>query len=301
MGAPDDLDAMAAHLTAFQRTIDQMSTGTRVDVGDLIQPDQMRLADALTAMIDHMESARQDLLADAGNSAERGSVAQLRAQLSDLESAPRPTLADVVESMQPRRTYEVTKTRAARERAQIERDAPVELQSRLDAQDAQIARLRGAIETNRNAELARAALPAVDQHIAALRRQRDALEAPPSRRASTIANAARDVVMEPVPREPVPTAVSEPSAESSAPVARTESTQGTFAAPAADGLPDYTPEFHAENANRPVSVVEDGPNGETRLSSLGEQMALVNAELARQNEIIPLFRIAAQCFLANGE
>lgn len=301
LGAPDDLDAMAAHLTAFQRTIDQMSTGTRVDVGDLIQPDQMRHADALTAMIEHMESARQDLIADAGNSAERGNVAQLRAQLSDLESAPRPTLADVVESMQPRRTYEVTKTRAARERAQIERDAPVELQSRLDAQDAQIARLRGAIETNRDAELARAALPAVDQHIAALRGQRDSLEAPPSRRASTIANAARDVVAEPSPREPVATAVAEPSAEPSAPVARTEPTQGAPAATTADGLPDYTPEFHAENADRPVSVVEDGPNGETRLSSLGEQMALVDAELARQNEIIPLFRIAAQCFLANGE
>ncbi|MGS0894921.1 transglycosylase SLT domain-containing protein [Burkholderia stagnalis] len=297
LGAPDDMDAMAAHLTAFQRTIDQMSTGTRVDVGDMIQPDQMPHADALTAMIEHMESARQDMIADVGNAAEPGQVAQLRAQLSDLEAAPRPTLPDVIESMQPRRTYEVTKTRAARERAQIEREAPAELQSRLDAQDAQIARLRGLIETNRDAELARAALPAVEQHVTALREQRDALGAPPSRRASTIANAAHDVITEPAPRDAAPTATIEPSA----PVSRTEPAQAAPATPAASPSADYTPEFHAENADRPVWAEQDPETGKTSLSTLGEQMALVDAELARQNEIIPLFRIAAQCFLANGE
>ncbi|SPV05788.1 lytic transglycosylase domain-containing protein [Burkholderia cenocepacia] len=288
LGRADDLDALATHLTAFQRTVDQMSVGGRVDVGDMIRPDDIRHADALTSMISRLEDARADLLGDIGNMAEPGHVSQLRAQLADLEAAPRPSLDEVIESMQPRRTYEVTRTRAAREQAQIARDAPVELQSRIDAQDAQIARLRASIETNRNAELARAALPQVEQQLTTLQGQRDAIGAPPSRQ-SAIASATRDVAAEPV-RSPSAPAESSAVAPTAAPGP---------AAPAQ--LTDYTPEFHAANADRPVWVETNPETGETRLSTLSEQMALVDAELARQNEIVPLFRVAAQCFLANGE
>ncbi|MCW3676300.1 lytic transglycosylase domain-containing protein [Burkholderia cenocepacia] len=288
LGRADDLDALATHLTAFQRTIDQMSVGGRVDVGDMIRPDDIRHADALTGMISRLEDARADLLGDIGNMAEPGQVSQLRAQLADLEAAPRPSLDEVIESMQPRRTYEVTRTRAAREQAQIARDAPVELQSRIDAQDAQIARLRASIETNRNAELARAALPQVEQQLTTLRGQRDAIGAPPSRQ-SAIASATRDVAAEPV---------RSPSAPAESPAVVPIEASGPTA-PAQ--LTDYTPEFHAANADRPVWVETNPETGETHLSTLSEQMALVDAELARQNEIIPLFRVAAQCFLANGD
>ncbi|QUN44134.1 hypothetical protein KEH56_33535 [Burkholderia cenocepacia] len=293
LGRADDLDALATHLTAFQRTIDQLSVGDRVDVGDLIQPDQIRHMDALNDMIGRLEDARADLLADTGNTAERGQVSQLRAQLADLEAQPRPTLQDVMDSMQSRRTYSVSKTRMAREQAQMERDAPVELQSRIDAQDAQIARLRGAIETNRNAELARAALPHVDQQLTALRNQRNDVGAPPSRR-TAIATAARDTTAEAVPKQE---AAAVP-AQDDASLPAMEPT----AFPPAGQLTDYTPEFHAANADRPVLAESHPETGATtRLSTLSEQMALIDAEMARQNEIIPLFRIAAQCFLANGE
>lgn len=288
LGRADDLDALATHLTAFQRTVDQMSVGGRVDVGDMIQPDDIRHADALTSMISRLEDARADLLGDIGNMAEPGQISQLRAQLADLEAAPRPSLDEVIESMQPRRTYEVTRTRAAREQAQIARGAPIELQSRIDAQEAQIARLRASIETNRNAELARAALPQVEQQLTTLQGQRDAIGAPPSRQ-SAIASATRDVAAEPV---------RSPSAPAESPAVVPIEASGP-AAPAQ--LTDYTPEFHAANADRPVWVETNPETGETHLSTLSEQMALVDAELARQNEIIPLFRVAAQCFLANGD
>ncbi|KVS37445.1 lytic transglycosylase domain-containing protein [Burkholderia cepacia] len=293
LGRPDDLDALATHLTAFQRTIDQLSVGDRVEVGDLIQPDQIRHMDALNDMIGRLEDTHADLLADTGNTAERGQVSQLRAQLADLEAQPRPTLQDVMDSMQSRRTYSVSKTRMAREQAQMERDAPVELQSRMDAQDAQIARLRGAIETNRNADLARAALPHVDQQLTALRNQRDEVGAPPSRR-TAIATAARDTTAEAAPKQE---AAAVP-AQDDASLPAMEPT----AFPPAGQLTDYTPEFHAANADRPVWAESHPETGATtRLSTLSEQMALIDAEMARQNEIIPLFRIAAQCFLANGE
>lgn len=339
LGAPDDLDAMATHLTAFQRTIDQLSAGSRVDVGDIVEPDQVRQAGALDGMIEHLEDVRSDLMADMANQAEPGQIAQLRAQIADLQTRAAPTLEDVAGSMQPRRTYTPTATRSAREQAQIERNAPVELQSQLDARDAQITRLQAAIEENRNAEIARAAMPHVDRLLDGFRAHRDALDLPPGRVRGDVA-AARQVIDEAaagVPRETsdasgvsetprMPEAAGNtvsgrlPAADegraSASPVSAA-TVVGSERVAEADGAtptqgraqsggsgeqqPDYQPQLEAESADMPGGVAVDPETGETRIVTLGEQLDAARAEYAAQKELAPLMRVAAQCFLAHGD
>ncbi|WP_170845143.1 lytic transglycosylase domain-containing protein [Chitinasiproducens palmae] len=190
LGNPDDFDALAANLAAFQRAQDQAGSGLRVDVSDLVSPTDARQAEILDAFIGRMETTRAELVGESGGSAEPGTIVELRRQLADLE-ARQPNLDEITAAMQPRRTYEVTRTRAAREQAQIARNAEAEFRSQTEARDQQINRLRGLIDQNARAEEARGSLAMLDRQLKGARTERSAIDSPGTPRGSIADAAAR--------------------------------------------------------------------------------------------------------------
>lgn len=212
LSGADDMQGLAENVAAFQRAQDQIGLGARVEVSDMLRPETLNQAMAMDDVIARMEEQHAELTATAGNAADRGDISAMRAQLDALEQNP-PNLDTITQNLQPRRTYEVTKTRAAREQAQITRDAQAEFESQTAAQQEQIARLRSRIDANASADTARQQLQVLEPALQNLRTARGALDAPATRRspiADAVTSLARSAPEARIPNADTGTASAEP-------------------------------------------------------------------------------------------
>lgn len=327
---PDDVQGLAENLTAFQRAQDQMGLGARVEVSDTLRPETLNQASAMDDMISRMEAQHADLTATAGNAAERGDVSAMRAQLNALEQNP-PSLDTITQNLQPRRTYEVTKTRAAREQAQTARDAQAEFESQTAAQQEQITRLRSRIDENAQADTARQQLQILEPALQNLRTARAAIDAPATRR-NAIADAVGTLAREAPPEARIPNADTaaprvEPTAETSAapretaapasdtaaagseagtPVSETASSESATpetaaAAPSPESAPHLDAAIADLAAANPDAIVSVEINGEVKDVPLSEALAAIQAEAAREKADAPLLDVAANCFIRTQE
>jgi hypothetical protein len=321
---PDDVQGLAENLTAFQRAQDQLGTGAPVEVSDALRPETLNQAAAMDDMIARMEEQHAELTATAGNAAERGDISAMRAQLDQLEQNP-PNLDTITQNLTPRRTYEVTKTRAARESAQLTRDAQAEFESQTAAQQEQIARLRARIDENASADTARQQLQTLEPALQNLRNARAAIDAPATRR-SAIADAVgtfareapeariRNVDTAPraaEPAAPEPRAATSDEASAAAPVASERATSGASdeatpspgadTAPSSDSAPHLDAAIAELAAANPDAIVSIEINGELKDVPLSDALAAIQTEAAREKADAPLLDVAANCFLRTQE
>jgi soluble lytic murein transglycosylase-like protein len=329
LASPDDVQGLAENLAAFQRAQDQLGTGAPVEVSDALRPETLNYAAAMDDMIARMEEQHAELTATAGNAAERGDISAMRTQLDQLEQNP-PNLDTITQNLTPRRTYEVTKTRAARESAQLTRDAQAEFESQTAAHQEQIARLRARIDENASADTARQQLQTLEPALQNLRNARAAIDAPATRR-SAIADAvtafsreapeARIPNTDAAPRAPeaaAPEAAAEPRAAASdeasaaAPQAAAESaTSGTTeqaaqssagdSAPSPESAPHLDAAIAELAAANPDAIVSVEINGELKDVPLSDALAAIQSEAAREKADAPLLDVAANCFLRTQE
>lgn len=325
---PDDVQGLAENLTAFQRAQDQLGTGAPVEVSDALRPETLNQAAAMDDMIARMEEQHAELTATAGNVADRGEIVAMRAQLDQLEQNP-PNLDTITQNLTPRRTYEVTKTRAARESAQLARDAQAEFESQTAAQQDQIARLRARIDENASSDTARQQLQTLEPALHNLRTARAAIDAPATRR-SAIADAAATFARE-APEARIPNTDAAPrAAEPTAPEitaapradapdearaaapqaagksAKSGTTDQAAPSPTADAAsPESAPHLDAAIADlattNPDAIVSVEINGEMKDVPLADALAAIQSEAAREKADAPLLDVAANCFIRTQE
>lgn len=196
---PADIAAAQDHLAAVVRASDQLGAGDRVDVSSTIDWDTLQKARMLDDMVGRMESARADLIPEAGMAAEPGAVRTLRAELDQLRQsipdAGEQAIKDRAKALQGGEDRLSYKEALAAARKEIGA-AAAEHQGRIDALERQV-------ETNRSAEQARQALDHLDQQIGSAKAAREALNAPPLPKQTALA--ARQVLGE----KPAPKAIGE--------------------------------------------------------------------------------------------
>ncbi|HJS34988.1 MAG TPA: transglycosylase SLT domain-containing protein, partial [Pseudoxanthomonas sp.] len=293
---PTDIAAAQDHLAAIVRASDQLGGGTRVDVSDTIHWDTLQQTRMLDDMVGRLETARADLLPDAGMVAEPGAVRAMRTEIDQL----RRSLPDTSDEAIRARAKELQAEGEGRvSYKQAQSAARKELQTTTAETQARIDALEQQMETNRGAEQARQALQQVDQQIAGIRQTRAALDAPPSPVRPT-ALAARQAAAEPAGKgvarpteggepaggipplqeEPVGT-TAQPSAEAGAAPAAVMASVDAQAAEIAKLSPD-------------MMVQLEGMDAPVRLA---DALEAVKAEAARDTADAPLLQVAAECFL----
>ncbi|UXZ62589.1 lytic transglycosylase domain-containing protein [Burkholderia multivorans] len=195
-GAPDDVAAMAAHQDAFELAARQMDAGQFPDVARFVTGDDSARATALDSLIAEAEAQRADVAQQASNLAEPGAVAQMRAELDQLIAARPDDSPAGVKELTRQLQDQGMKYKAAAAKAQKQIDAA------LADHEAQVQRLRGAIEENARAQQAHQQLGALDAQLADLRSARAGIDAPATRR-TPLSRFVEDVVRAQTRREQV--------------------------------------------------------------------------------------------------
>ncbi|KVE99260.1 lytic transglycosylase domain-containing protein [Burkholderia vietnamiensis] len=295
-GRPDDVAAMAAHQDAFEAAARQMDAGQFPDVARFVSGDDSARAAGLDSLIADTEAQRTDVAQQAAGLSDQGTVAQMRAELDQLVAARPDDSAAGVKDLTRQLQDQGMKYKAAAAKAQKQIDAAVA------DHEAQVSRLRGAIEENARAQQAHAQLGAIDAQLADLRTARAGIDAPATRR-TPLSRFVEDVVRAQTRREPVT------YREPQEPALQAADTIPAAAAPRAGGTPPATgaPSARAIEANlrdtaalRPdMQVTIDTPAGE-RTGTVAELMQQIDDEHAMNTQDAGLFEVAANCFISLG-
>ncbi|HEP6279549.1 TPA: lytic transglycosylase domain-containing protein [Burkholderia vietnamiensis] len=295
-GRPDDVAAMAAHQDAFEAAARQMDTGQFPDVARFVSGDDSARAAGLDSLIADTEAQRTDVAQQAAGLSDQGAVAQMRAELEQLVAARPDDSAAGVKDLTRQLQDQGMKYKAAAAKAQKQIDAAVA------DHEAQVSRLRGAIEENARAQQAHQQLGALDAQLADLRAARAGIDAPATRR-TPLSRFVEDVVRAQTRREPVT------YREPQEPMLQAADTIPAAAAPRAGGTPPATgsPSARAIEANlrdtaalRPdMQVTIDTPAGE-RTGTVAELMQQIDDEHAMNTQDAGLFEVAANCFISLG-
>ncbi|MBR8201695.1 lytic transglycosylase domain-containing protein [Burkholderia vietnamiensis] len=295
-GRPDDVAAMAAHQDAFEAAARQMDAGQFPDVARFVTGDDSARAAGLDSLIADTEAQRTDVAQQAAGLSDQGAVAQMRAELDQLVAARPDDSAAGVKDLTRQLQDQGMKYKAAAAKAQKQIDAAVA------DHEAQVSRLRGAIEENARAQQAHQQLGALDAQLADLRAARAGIDAPATRR-TPLSRFVEDVVRAQTRREPVT------YREPQEPVLQAADTLPAAAAPRAAGTPPAagSPSARAIEANlrdtaalRPdMQVTIDTPAGE-RTGTVAELMQQIDDEHAMNTQDAGLFEVAANCFISLG-
>ncbi|WP_176317872.1 lytic transglycosylase domain-containing protein [Burkholderia vietnamiensis] len=295
-GRPDDVAAMAAHQDAFEAAARQMDAGQFPDVARFVTGDDSARASGLDSLIADTEAQRTDVAQQAAGLFDQGTVAQMRAELDQLVAARPDDSAAGVKDLTRQLQDQGMKYKAAAAKAQKQIDAAVA------DHEAQVSRLRGAIEENARAQQAHQQLGALDAQLADLRAARAGIDAPATRR-TPLSRFVEDVVRAQTRREPVT------YREPQEPVLQAADTLPAAAAPRAAGTPPAAgaPSARAIEANlrdtaalRPdMQVTIDTPAGE-RTGTVAELMQQIDDEHAMNTQDAGLFEVAANCFISLG-
>ncbi|MBR7900871.1 lytic transglycosylase domain-containing protein [Burkholderia multivorans] len=294
-GTPDDVAAMAAHQDAFELAARQMDAGQFPDVARFVTGDDSARATALDSLIAEAEAQRADVAQQASNLADPGAVAQMRAELDQLIAARPDDSPASVKELTRQLQDQGMKYKAAAAKAQKQIDAA------LADHEAQVQRLRGAIEENARAQQAHQQLGALDAQLADLRSARAGIDAPATRR-TPLSRFVEDVVRAQTRREPVT------YRQPQEPVLQAADMIPAGALPAATTAPAAgAPSARAIDANlretaalRPdMQVTIDTPVGE-RTGTVAELLQQIDDEHAMNTQDAGLFEVAANCFISLG-
>ncbi|PCD58818.1 lytic transglycosylase domain-containing protein [Burkholderia sp. IDO3] len=294
-GTPGDIAAMTAHQDAFELAARQMDAGQFPDVARFVTGDDSARATALDSLIADTETQRTDVAQQAAGLADQGAVSQMRAELDQLTAARPDDSAAGVKELTRQLQDQGMKYKAAAAKAQKQIDAAIA------DHEAQVQRLRGAIEENARAQQAHQQLGALDAQLADLRTARAGIDAPATRR-TPLSRFVEDVVRAQTRREPVP------YREPLEPVLQAADMIPAGAAPRAN-TPSNTgaPSARAIDANlrdaaalRPdMQVTIDTPAGE-RTGTVADLMRQIDDEHAMNTQDAGLFEVAANCFISLG-
>ncbi|PRH31909.1 lytic transglycosylase domain-containing protein [Burkholderia multivorans] len=294
-GRPDDITAMTAHQDAFELAARQMDAGQFPDVARFVSSDDSARATALDSLIAEAEAQRTDVAQQTAGLADQGAVSQMRAELDQLVAARPDDSAAGVKELTRQLQDQGMKYKAAAAKAQKQIDAAIA------DHEAQVQRLRGAIEENARAQQAHQQLGALDAQLADLRSARAGIDAPATRR-TPLSKFVEDVVRAQTRREPVM------YRESQEPVLQAADTIPASTAPRASTAPTgAAPSARAINANlrdtaalRPdMQVTIDTPAGE-RTGTVAELLQQIDDEYAMNTQDAGLFEVAANCFISLG-
>ncbi|MCL4661385.1 lytic transglycosylase domain-containing protein [Burkholderia multivorans] len=294
-GTPGDIAAMTAHQDAFELAARQMDAGQFPDVARFVTGDDSARATALDSLIAETEAQRTDVAQQAAALADQGTVSQMRAELDQLIAARPDDSPAGVKELTRQLQDQGMKYKAAATKAQKQIDAA------LADHEAQVQRLRGAIEENARAQQAYQQLGALDAQLTDLRSARAGIDAPATRR-TPLSRFVEDVVRAQTRRKPV--AYREPQE----PVLQAADTISAGALPAATTAPAAgAPSARAIDANlretaalRPdMQVTIDTPAGE-RTGTVAELLQQIDDEHAMNTQDAGLFEVAANCFISLG-
>ncbi|AWD90790.1 endolysin [Burkholderia phage vB_BmuP_KL4] len=294
-GTPDDVAAMAAHQDAFELAARQMDAGQFPDVARFVTGDDSARATALDSLIAEAEAQRADVAQQASNLADPGAVAQMRAELDQLIAARPDDSPASVKELTRQLQDQGMKYKAAAAKAQKQIDAA------LADHEAQVQRLRGAIEENARAQQAHQQLGALDAQLADLRSARAGIDAPATRR-TPLSRFVEDVVRAQTRREPITYREPQEQVLQAADMIPAGALPAATTAPAAGA-----PSARAIDANlretaamRPdMQVTIDTPVGE-RTGTVAELLQQIDDEHAMNTQDAGLFEVAANCFISLG-
>jgi len=292
-GRPDDVAAMAAHQDAFELAARQMDAGQFPDVARFVAGDDSARATALDSLIADAEAQRTDVAQQAAGLADQGAVTQMRAELDQLTAARPDDSPAGVKELTRQLQDQGMKYKAAAAKAQKQIDAAIA------DHEAQVQRLRGAIEENARAQQAHQQLGALDAQLGDLRTARAGIDAPATRR-TPLSRFVEDVVRAQTRREPVTyRATQEPVLQASdaipaggAPRAATAPTAG---APSARAIEANLRDAAALRPDMQVTI--DTPAGE-RTGTVAELLQQIDDEHAMNTQDAGLFEVAARCFIS---
>lgn len=294
-GRPDDIAAMTAHQDAFELAARQMDAGQFPDVARFVTGDDSARATALDSLIADAEAQRTDVAQQAAGLADQGTVSQMRAELDQLTAARPDDSAAGVKELTRQLQDQGMKYKAAAAKAQKQTDAAIA------DHEAQVQRLRGAIDENARAQQAHQQLGALDAQLGDLRTARAGIDAPATRR-TPLSRFVEDVVRAQTRREPVTyRATQEPVLQAADAIPA-----GGAPRPAITPVTG-TPSARAIEANlrdaaalRPdMQVTIDTPAGE-RTGTVAELMQQIDDEHAMNTQDAGLFDVAANCFISLG-
>ena len=290
---PTDIAAAQDHLSAIVKASDQLGAGNRVDVSDTIQWDTLQQTRMLDDMVSRLETARADLLPEAGMVAEPGAVRAMRTEIDQL----RRSLPDTSDEAIRARAKELQAEGDGRvSYKQAQAAARKEIQATNAETQARIDVLEQQLETNRGAEQARQALQQVDQQIAGVRQTRAALDArqaaaePAGKGAARAAEGEPAGGIPPLNETPGGNPATEPAVSASKPG---ESASGAQAAAAS--VDAQAAEIAKLSPDMMVQL--EGMDAPVRLA---DALEAVKAEAARDAADAPLLQVAAECFLRNA-
>ncbi|MBN3500924.1 lytic transglycosylase domain-containing protein [Burkholderia cenocepacia] len=295
-GRPDDVAAMSAHQDAFELAARQMDAGQFPDVARFVTGDDSARATALDSLIAETEAQRTDIAQQAAGLADQGAVSQMRAELDQLTATRPDDSAAGVKELTRQLQDQGMKYKAAAAKAQKQIDAAIA------DHEAQVQRLRGAIEENARAQQAHQQLGALDAQLADLRTARAGIDAPATRR-TPLSRFVEDVVRAQTRREPA-AAYRQPQE----PVLQAADTIPAGGVPRAATTPTASaPSARAIEANlrdtaalRPdMQVTIDTPTGE-RTGTVAELLQQIDDEHAMNTQDAGLFEVAANCFISLG-
>lgn len=289
---PADVVGAQNHLDAVLRAADQIGAGSRVDVLDTIALDTLGQARLLDTFADRLEQSRAELLPEAGNLADPGLIAPLRAEIAQLEQSRPSTTDEALRAV----AKEIQAAQGISYKASLA-VAKKEVTSQLKGINDQIGRLRQQLDTNRGAAEAQQQITRLDAQIAQVRAERADIDAPTPRpgalavrQAITDMGAPKPGKSETIPPTPAPKApesASEPS------------TVNAAGKPGANPAPASIDALTAEIARlSPDMMVQlEGMAAPMRLV---DALEAVKADAAREVQDAPLLQVAAECFLRSA-
>lgn len=289
---PANVAGAQEHLNAILRASDQIGAGERVDISSTIGLDNLSHARVLDDMIGRLETAKADLLPDAGNMAtDPGAIRALRDEVTQLQQA------------RPQATEEAFRTRAK----EIQAEQGISYKAALSAAkkdignqiaetDARLARLEEQMNTHQRAAAAQQQVAVLDQQLAKVKQDRAAIDAPtPKPAALAVKQAVSDM---PGKVGQAGKAASEvrpadlPAAGSQAPAPAAVEQKASAGQPALSSLDTQAAEIARLSPDMMVQLEEmDTP------MRLADAMDAVKAEAAKEAQDAPLLQVAAECFL----
>lgn len=297
LGDPKDVDTANQAMMAAMRAADQLASGDRVSVTDLVPVQQSAAARAIDDMIGRLETARTDLVAQVNEGAEPGAVRAMRDELAELQAAA-PDASDagiraLAKDIQAQNavSYKAALSTARRQMADLTAD-----------HEARIARVEGALERNAEANRAQQALGGLDAQLEQARAARAQIDAPATSlrpvaeavRSALGPDTGRSAPRAEVPREQVAARAEGQQTEGAAAVER----------PPTDlsGTPEQMTDAHLDERLR--DLVTARPDLPVSLEEGGEHVRLADAIEAIEREAqqdaadAPLIQVAAKCFLS---
>lgn len=307
----DDLGAAGLHQTALARAIDQLASGERVQVNDVLAQPDLAAARAAADEIQALQAEGAALLPDAAGLAEPGAIRLARQELALMEQQrPAASEADIKALAKDIQAAQGISYKAALSEAKkLTEQAVADFEARQQ-------RLQETIQNNARAQQATQRIGEIEKRVAALEEQ-----AGPALKLARFERALLDYAAAARPEPPTRTTTQGVATDAPAPRAEAPATQpqaADAAGPAAARQAE-APAEAAGAAPAAARLVEDGaavraaeleatmPNMLVQLDGmdaprpLSDVMAAVKAEADDMLADADLMTQAATCALLNGQ